>query len=43
MDKSENGRMSRRVGWIDEPDHPQFYTSSWQQKVSLQVLIVQDW
>ena len=33
MDKSENGRISRRVGWADEHEYPYSYGSTWKQKV----------
>ena len=33
MDKTENGRVSRRVGWVDDPEYSQFYNRTWKQKV----------
>ena len=33
MDKSENGRISRRVGWVDEQEYPYYHNSTWKQKV----------
>ena len=33
MDKSENGRISRRVGWVDYPQDHHVNGSTWKQKV----------
>ena len=33
MDKSDNERISRRVGWNNEAKNPYFYGRTWKQKV----------
>ena len=33
MEKSENGRISQRRGWADDPQYPHANSSTWKKKV----------